>query len=88
MNNFMLIQYDPFVMESRVFIVQDSKIIESKVSSNVNSLAQDLVATAYMNDIYTIKFNAPNAICEVIKDEVSSIEATTYGENKINMEIE
>lgn len=85
--NFMLVQYDPFIMESRVFVVKDKHIQQSLVESNISGLAQNLITQAHNYDVYNIKFNAPPSVFENIKDEIATIEAETYGENKIIMEI-
>lgn len=84
--NALVVDYDPFAMESRVSIVQDGKHEQVKVDSSIESLIESLVAYSYDNNIFDIKIHAPYAITGEIERQVRSLENLTYAKNKIKVE--
>lgn len=86
MDNSIIVNYDPFAMESAVYIVTDGKQAQMKVCSNINGLAETLVGIAYGHNIYDIKINAPFATTDEIKKLVDNVEQTMYSKNNINVE--
>lgn len=84
--NKILIEYDPFVMESRVFVIKDDKISEGKVSSSLNSLAHNVITQSYSCEIYDVDVRAPKGMFDKIKKDIMQVEMQTYGLNKINLE--
>lgn len=82
----LIVDYDPFAMESRVTLVEDGKRNQIKVASSIESLTEHLVAYSYDNNVYDVRVHAPLAITNEIERQVSTLENTTYSENKIKVE--
>ena len=62
MTNSIIVNYDPFAMESTVYILEDGLQKQMKVCSDINGLAETLVGLSYGNNIYSILIHAPLAI--------------------------
>lgn len=60
--------------------------MQSKVASDLNTLSQDLVNCAQLYGVYNVKLNAPNGVFEAVQEDITTIEATKYGTNKIVLE--
>lgn len=86
MTSAIVVNYDPFAMESSVYIAEDGAQHQMKVCSDIEGLADTLVGLAYGKNIYTIKINAPFATTGEIKRLVNNLEQTMYSDNKINVE--
>lgn len=84
--NQILIEYDPFTMESRVFVVQDDKISEGRVSSSLDTLATNILAQTYAYGIYNVKVRAPLGIFTKVRQDIEDAEKNKYGLNKITLE--
>lgn len=82
-----VVDYDPFAMESRVNIIKDGKHEQVSVASGLEELANSLVALTYQYNIYSVKVNAPLATTNEIKRQVNALESTTYSTNKIQVEV-
>lgn len=82
-----IIDYDPFVMESRIIIVEDGLRKFAGVSSNISELAEQLPAYCDKFNQYNVRFHAPINTFYEFKRQLEDIEKTTYGENKINLEV-
>lgn len=82
----LIVDYDPFAMESRVTLVEDGKRNQIKVASSIESLTEHLVAYSYDNNVYDVRVHAPLAITNEIERQVSTLENMTYSENKIKVE--
>lgn len=86
MNKALLVEYDPFSMESRVSIFEDNVKDYVKVSSNLEDLTSNLVAIAYDTNIYSIKIHGPFAIANELDRMIRQYELNNYSENKITIE--
>lgn len=86
-NNYIVVNYDPFAMESRVSIYSDQKGQRNmQVSSTINELTNAILNLAYSNNSYEVKIHAPAAIVEEIQKEVKECEQKVYSVNKIKIE--
>ena len=86
MNDAIIVNYNPFAMESAVYIARDGQQNQMKVCSDLEGLAGTLVDIAYGHDIYDIKIHAPFATTGEIQRLVTNLEQNTYSENKIIVE--
>ena len=86
MTNAIIVNYDPFAMESAVYIVDDGLQKQMKVCSDINGLAEALVGIAYGNGIYSIQVHAPFAITGEINKLVNDLEKNMYSNSKITVE--
>lgn len=86
MTNSIIVNYDPFAMESAVYILEDGLQKQMKVCSDINGLAETLVGLSYGNNIYSILIHASLAITGEIKNFVRDLEASMYSNNKITVE--
>lgn len=82
-----LVEYDPFIMDSRFYVLDGEHIIEGKVSSDLNTLAENLTIQAYDNEAYAVKIRAPQGIYNELADNITKIENSMYQENKITVEM-
>lgn len=83
--NTIIIDYDPFVMESRVSILNDGKREYANIHSSIEELPQNIIDLAYKNNIYDIKVNGPFSVATEIKERLKQYENTRYSTNKITM---
>lgn len=86
MNNAIIVNYDPFTLESRATIINGDEHEIQIVSSNVEELSRSLVILAYKHDIYNIKTHAPLAVTTEVKRRVNEFENNAYSANKITIE--
>lgn len=86
MNDAIIVNYNPFAMESVVYIARDGQQNQMKVCSDLEGLAGTLIDIAYSHDIYGIKIHAPFAITGEIQRLVTNLEQNIYSENKIMVE--
>lgn len=86
MTNAIIVNYDPFAMESSVYIAEDGQQQQVKVCSTIEGLADALVGFAYGKNIYDIKVHAPFMTTNEIRNLVSSTEQNIYSNNKITVE--
>lgn len=82
-----IIDYDPFVTESRIIIVEDGQRKFAGVSSNINELAKELPTYCDKFNQYNVKFHAPVGTFYELKRQLEEVEKSTYGENRINLEV-
>ena len=88
MNQDMLvIDYDPFAMESRVIIIEDGQRASVGVSSDMNQLPKELISYCQQYNLYNVKFHAPVGTFYELKRQLDEEEKNVYGENKIKLEI-
>lgn len=81
-----IVNYDPFAIESAVYIARDGQQNQMRVCSDLEGLAGTLIGIAYDHDIYDIKIHAPFAITEEIQKLVTNLEQNIYSKNKIMVE--
>lgn len=81
-----IINYDPFAMESRVSIYKDGKQERVSIHSNVNDLANEIIKIAYDNNIYEVKTHAPFAFTSEIAKQIHEFEQAQYSQKKITVE--
>lgn len=86
MTDAIIVNYDPFAMESVVYIARDSQQNQMKVCSDLEKLAGALIDIAYGHDIYNIKIHAPFATTGEIQRLITNLEQNIYSENKIMVE--
>ena len=86
MTEAIIVNYDPFAMESAVYIAKDGQQNQMKVCSDLERLAGTLISIAYDHDIYDIKIHAPFATTGEIQRLVTNLEQNIYSENKIMVE--
>lgn len=70
MNDVIALNYDPFSMHSRVMIHRNGETIESKVSSSLSNLPNNLYALSSQYDIKRIKISAPSHIVDELRQSV------------------
>ena len=83
----LIIDYDPFVMESRIIIVENGQRKFAGVSSDVSELARELPTYCDKFNQYNVKFHAPVGAFYELKLQFEKKKKTTYAENKINLEV-
>lgn len=86
MMNAIVVDYDPFAMESRVSIVQEDSKETVRVCSGIEELSDVLVGFAYGKNVYSIKVSGPLAITSEIKRMVQNCEKNLYSKNQITVE--
>lgn len=84
--NVIVIDYDPFAMESRVYLMRDEQRDYCVVHSDLNSLASEVIGLAYANNIYEVKTRAPFAVSAELRRQIKEQETTLYSNNKITVE--
>lgn len=83
--NTIIVQYDPFAMESRLTIVRNGQYSYG-VCEGVKELIDTLFETAYAENIYDIKLHAPPHIVEEISMQIKEKEKATYSKTTITIE--
>lgn len=86
MTDAIIVNYDPFAMESAVYIVTNGKQNQIKVCSDLDGLAGALIGFAYGHSIYDVKVHAPFAVIGEVQRLINSLEKNLYSENKIIVE--
>lgn len=86
MNNVLVVEYDPFSMESRVSIIRGDNTTYAKVYSNIDELTENLIVLAYESDVYNIKVHGPFEIAEQLGKKINEYELNQYSQNKITVE--
>lgn len=86
MTDAIIVNYDPFAIESAVYIATNGKQNQIKVCSDLDGLAEALIGFAYEHSIYDIKIHAPFATTGEIQRLVTNLEQNMYSENKIMVE--
>ncbi len=86
MTDALVIDYDVFARESRLYVMKDGKRSTCRVASDINTLASDVIGLAQQTGIYNVKVHAPFAFIGEINRQIKKLEATTYAENKISVE--
>ncbi len=82
-----IVDYDPFAMESRAYIMNGGNRQESyAVESDIPALAEKLIYMADTHKVYNIKIHGPLAIMYEIKRAIGECEMKTYETNKITVE--
>lgn len=84
--NALLVEYDPFAMESRVSVYKDEGREQVTVCSDINELVSQLATIAYDNDVYSVKFNGPFAVTKELERAIQEYEKNLYSSNKIVIE--
>ena len=85
-NNAIIVNYDPFAMESKVSIFTNGNQEQVNICSEIGELAEKLIALAYQYNTYAVKIHAPFATTSEIKRAVEQNEKSTYSNNKIDIE--
>lgn len=84
--NVIIVDYDPFTMESRVNVYKNDMQEHITVCSNTNTLASEIINIAYAQDIYEIKTHAPFAFTSEIARQIHEKENNMYSAQKINIQ--
>lgn len=83
----LIIDYDPFNMESRMYVMRDGKNEDKyTVESNIPELSETAVRYAKETGVYNLRIRGPWAIVHEIKRSIAEAEMRTYSENKITVE--
>lgn len=83
--NAIIIDYDPFSLESRVSIYKNGTQETLKVYSNIDELANAIIAAAYKNNIFEVKTNAPEVFITGFNETINEYEKSQYSEHKITV---
>lgn len=81
-NDTIIVDYDPFAMESRVSVCKEGKRAQYSVASSLEELVDSLGKLADEHNVYSVKANAPYATIGEIARQASAI----YTKNKLNIE--
>lgn len=82
----LVVHYDPFAAESRLYVMEDGKNNQINVHSSLNELAEELLTLAYSYNCYDLKFHAPCHIISEIKRRINELEENKYSVKKITIE--
>lgn len=85
-NNAIIIDYDPFAMESRISICKEGNKEYARVYSSMEELTNGIISLAYANEIYNIKVHGPFAVSGEIRRAINEREKDMYSQNKITVE--
>ena len=80
------IDYSPFTQDSIVYIDRDGVREKMSIKSDVNAVAQELLALAYKYNIYSVKIAGPFAMTSEFSKQIAELEQQIYSVNKINVE--
>lgn len=83
--NAIILDYDPFAMESRICIVADGHTKYNQVTSEIDDAVEVIVGLAYSNNIYNVKVHAPSQMVGEISRRVQEQEQSDYVNNKITI---
>lgn len=86
--NTIIIDYDPFAMDSRIWLVRNNHQDYATAASTITELAGSTVEIAVEHDITDIKIHAPLAIFNEMKREIEFTQKTMYADSKtLNVEV-
>ena len=83
MNDMLLIKYDPFSLDSTVYILRDGQQQLTTIRSNASTFASNIAAIADEANIFSVKIDAPPSIVEEIMQQLTT---TNYTKQKIEVE--
>lgn len=86
MSDALIIEYNPFDIESKVAIFKDGKQEYIRVFSSIEELTTGIIRIAYNNSIYDIKVSGPLAVTGEIRKQITENEKSMYSQNKITVE--
>lgn len=81
-----LIDYDPFAMESLLVLIKDGQREFKQVTSDLEQLSRNVTNLCYNNNIFLVKVSAPFKISSVLTKFIQETESTEYSNNKIEIE--
>lgn len=81
-----LIDYDPFAMESLLVLIKDGQREFKQVTSDLEQLSRNITNLCYNNNIFLVKVSAPFKISSVLTKFIQETESTEYSNNKIEIE--
>lgn len=84
--NALLVDYDPFAMESRVSIFAEGERNQVSVCSDLTELVAQIATLAYEHNVYSVKFHGPFAITGEVRRAIEEYEKNQYSNNKITVE--
>lgn len=83
MNNILVVHYDPFSAESRVYICRDDSQQQTVIDSNISEFAKNIGLLADATNIFSVKIDAPSHVVEEIRQQLI---ASNYTKQKIEVE--
>lgn len=83
MNDVLVIKYDPFSLDSTVYILRDGQQQLTTIRSNASTFASNIAAIADEANIFSVKIDAPSHVVEEIKQQLTT---TNYTKQKIEVE--
>ena len=81
--NALLVDYDSFSMNSRIFVMQDGNMKTIEACSDLNELADMLHSFSHQYNLTDVKVSAPQHIF----DELERIINQKYSTNNLKLEI-
>lgn len=83
MNDMLVIKYDPFSLDSKVYILRDGQQQLTTIRSNASTFASNIAAIANETNIFSVKIDAPSSVVEEIKQQLTT---TNYTKQKLEVE--
>ncbi len=82
-----VLDYNPFVRESKIYIVRDGEQEFSQIVSNKDDIINTIIDLAYENNIYNVFISAPNFIANGFSQDINEYERNQYSYNRIKIEV-
>lgn len=86
MFNCILVDYDPFAMESRLVLIKNGEHEYKQTTSDLEQLSRNVTNLCYNSNIFIVKVSAPFKISSVLTKFIQEIESKEYSNNKIEVE--
>ena len=83
MNDVLVVHYDPFSAESRVYICRNDSQQQTVIDSNISEFAKNIGLLANETNIFSVKIDAPPSIVEEVKQQLTT---TNYTKQKLEVE--
>lgn len=83
MNDMLVIKYDPFSLDSTVYILRDGQQQLTTIRSNASTFASNIADIADETNIFSVKIDAPSSVVEEIKQQLTT---TNYTKQKLEVE--
>lgn len=82
MFNCILVDYDPFAIESRLILIKDGEREYKQTTSDLEQLSKNITNLCYNSNIFNVKINAPFKVSSVLTKFIQE----TDSNNKIEIE--
>ena len=81
----LIVEYDPFIMQSRISILKDGKRSYTTSFSTIEDLSRTILKLAYEKNLYNVMVHGPFGVERQISKTVQTYEKNQYNANKINI---